>query len=239
MHVCTCSHISKEIAAVRIDEVGLIAAYQVAFDPEHALDALTALQSQVDTVILDIPLWALERYRMHRAADEVLFVSTDRTRDLSPSKPSNAGATGAPQFPTAGGAEMEGLPGVARMVRGGVGVHLHPTHRVDGRLRPGLQRRQAAVGDRRRRAAGQAAPAADPAERQRLTSERQLLTAQVAEQDQIITTSNATIKEALPDLLTKPRDLLDAKQKEKLAEAQARAPYLQRPTEDSIVIAWQ
>ncbi|HSG41437.1 MAG TPA: hypothetical protein VLE27_17480, partial [Thermoanaerobaculia bacterium] len=63
------------------------------------------------------------------------------------------------------------------------------------------------------------AGASDPAERQRLTSERQLLTAQVAEQDQIITTSNATIKEALPDLLTKPRDLLDAKQKEMLAAA--------------------
>ena len=52
------------------------------FQPEHALDALTALQSQVDTVILDIPLWALERYRIHRAADEVLLVSTDRIRDL-------------------------------------------------------------------------------------------------------------------------------------------------------------
>lgn len=52
------------------------------FRPEHAIDALTALQSQVDTVVLDIPLWALERYRMHRAADEVLFVSTDRLRDL-------------------------------------------------------------------------------------------------------------------------------------------------------------
>ena len=31
--------------------------------------------------------------------------NTDRGRDLSPSKPSNAGATGAPQFPTAGGAD--------------------------------------------------------------------------------------------------------------------------------------
>jgi predicted alpha/beta superfamily hydrolase len=31
--------------------------------------------------------------------------NTDRTRDLSPTKPSNAGATGAPQFPTAGGAD--------------------------------------------------------------------------------------------------------------------------------------
>jgi predicted alpha/beta superfamily hydrolase len=31
--------------------------------------------------------------------------NTDRTRDLSPSKPSTAGATGAPQFPTAGGAD--------------------------------------------------------------------------------------------------------------------------------------
>lgn len=30
--------------------------------------------------------------------------NTDRTRDLSPSKPNNAGATGAPQLPTAGGA---------------------------------------------------------------------------------------------------------------------------------------
>jgi predicted alpha/beta superfamily hydrolase len=39
---------------------------------------------------------------------EVIIVgipNTDRTRDLSPSKPSNAGATGAPQFPTAGGAD--------------------------------------------------------------------------------------------------------------------------------------
>lgn len=52
------------------------------FQPEHALDALTALQSQVDIVILDIPLWALERYRLHRAADEVLLVTTDRVRDL-------------------------------------------------------------------------------------------------------------------------------------------------------------
>lgn len=52
------------------------------FQPEHAIDALTALQGQVDTVVLDIPLWALERYRMHRAADEVLIVSTDRMRDL-------------------------------------------------------------------------------------------------------------------------------------------------------------
>ena len=31
--------------------------------------------------------------------------NTDRTRDLSPTKPSNAGATGGPQFPTAGGAD--------------------------------------------------------------------------------------------------------------------------------------
>ena len=31
--------------------------------------------------------------------------NTDRARDLSPSKPSNTGATGAPQFPTAGGAD--------------------------------------------------------------------------------------------------------------------------------------
>ncbi|MEO8434946.1 MAG: alpha/beta hydrolase-fold protein [Pyrinomonadaceae bacterium] len=31
--------------------------------------------------------------------------NTDRTRDLSPTKPSQAGATGAPQFPTAGGAD--------------------------------------------------------------------------------------------------------------------------------------
>ena len=31
--------------------------------------------------------------------------NTDRTRDLSPSKPTNAGATGGPQFPTAGGAD--------------------------------------------------------------------------------------------------------------------------------------
>ena len=31
--------------------------------------------------------------------------NTDRTRDLSPSKPSTTGATGAPQFPTAGGAD--------------------------------------------------------------------------------------------------------------------------------------
>ena len=31
--------------------------------------------------------------------------NTDRTRDLSPSKPTNTGATGAPQFPTAGGAD--------------------------------------------------------------------------------------------------------------------------------------
>jgi predicted alpha/beta superfamily hydrolase len=39
---------------------------------------------------------------------EVIIVgipNTDRTRDLSPSKPSNSGATGAPQFPTAGGAD--------------------------------------------------------------------------------------------------------------------------------------
>lgn len=39
---------------------------------------------------------------------EVILVgipNTDRTRDLSPSKPSNTGATGAPQFPTAGGAD--------------------------------------------------------------------------------------------------------------------------------------
>jgi MinD-like ATPase involved in chromosome partitioning or flagellar assembly len=53
------------------------------FQPEHAIDALTALQSEVDTVVLDVPLWALERYRLHRAADEVLLVSTDRTRDLA------------------------------------------------------------------------------------------------------------------------------------------------------------
>ncbi len=31
--------------------------------------------------------------------------NTDRTRDLSPSRPKHAGATGAPQFPTAGGAD--------------------------------------------------------------------------------------------------------------------------------------
>lgn len=31
--------------------------------------------------------------------------NTDRTRDLSPTKPKNTGATGAPQFPTAGGAD--------------------------------------------------------------------------------------------------------------------------------------
>jgi predicted alpha/beta superfamily hydrolase len=39
---------------------------------------------------------------------EVIVVginNTDRTRDLSPSKPRNTGATGAPQFPTAGGAD--------------------------------------------------------------------------------------------------------------------------------------
>ncbi len=39
---------------------------------------------------------------------EVILVgipNTDRTRDLSPSKPSTTGATGAPQFPTAGGAD--------------------------------------------------------------------------------------------------------------------------------------
>jgi predicted alpha/beta superfamily hydrolase len=39
---------------------------------------------------------------------EVILVgipNTDRTRELSPSKPSNTGATGAPQFPTAGGAD--------------------------------------------------------------------------------------------------------------------------------------
>jgi len=33
------------------------------------------------------------------------IVNTDRTRDLSPTKPSAVGATGAPQFPTAGGAD--------------------------------------------------------------------------------------------------------------------------------------
>jgi Flp pilus assembly CpaE family ATPase len=53
------------------------------FGPEHALDAMDALQHHVDTVVLDIPLWALDAYRMHRAADEVLFVTTDRTRDLA------------------------------------------------------------------------------------------------------------------------------------------------------------
>jgi predicted alpha/beta superfamily hydrolase len=39
---------------------------------------------------------------------EVILVgipNTDRTRDLSPSKPANTGATGAPQLPTAGGAD--------------------------------------------------------------------------------------------------------------------------------------
>ena len=35
----------------------------------------------------------------------VAIPNTDRTRDLTPTKPSNAGATGAPQFPTAGGAD--------------------------------------------------------------------------------------------------------------------------------------
>lgn len=50
--------------------------------------------------------------------------NTDRTRDLSPSKPSNTGATGAPQSPTAGGAnnflkfiETELIPEIEKRYR--------------------------------------------------------------------------------------------------------------------------
>jgi predicted alpha/beta superfamily hydrolase len=50
--------------------------------------------------------------------------NTDRTRDLSPSKPSNTGATGAPQTPTAGGAnnflkfiETELIPEIEKRYR--------------------------------------------------------------------------------------------------------------------------
>ena len=54
----------------------------------------------------------------------VAIPNTDRTRDLSPTKPSAVGATGAPQFPTAGGAdkflkfiETELIPDVEKRYR--------------------------------------------------------------------------------------------------------------------------
>jgi pilus assembly protein CpaE len=54
-----------------------------ALDPEAAVEAVDALQRACAFVVLDIPFWALERFRVHRLADAVLVVSTDRERDLS------------------------------------------------------------------------------------------------------------------------------------------------------------
>ena len=64
--------------------------------------------------------------RNNRMAEMIVVAipNTDRTRDLSPTKPSTIGATGAPQFPTAGGAdkflkfiEMELIPDVEKRFR--------------------------------------------------------------------------------------------------------------------------
>ncbi len=63
------------------------------------------------------------------------------------------------------------------------------------------------------------AGASDPTERKRLAAEHLQLAAQVANQDEIIAKSKATIEKALPDLLTAPEKMLDAKKAELLAAA--------------------
>lgn len=51
-------------------------------DPEAAVEAVDALQRSCAFTVIDIPFWSLERFRVHRVADVVLVVSTDRERDL-------------------------------------------------------------------------------------------------------------------------------------------------------------
>ncbi len=52
-------------------------------DPEAAVDAVDALQRSCAFTVIDVPFWVLERYRLHRVADEVLIVTTERQRDLN------------------------------------------------------------------------------------------------------------------------------------------------------------
>lgn len=52
-------------------------------DPDAAVEAVDALQRSCAHTVIDIPFWALERFRVHRVADLVLVVSTDRERDLA------------------------------------------------------------------------------------------------------------------------------------------------------------
>lgn len=53
------------------------------FQPEDALEAVAVLQEKVETVVIDVPLRLLGEFPLHRVADEVLFVSRDRRRDLT------------------------------------------------------------------------------------------------------------------------------------------------------------
>jgi MinD-like ATPase involved in chromosome partitioning or flagellar assembly len=50
--------------------------------PEHLVDAVAVLQSISANVVIDMPLWVLERFHLHRVADVVLLVTTDSIRDL-------------------------------------------------------------------------------------------------------------------------------------------------------------
>jgi MinD-like ATPase involved in chromosome partitioning or flagellar assembly len=52
-------------------------------DPDAAVDAVDALQRSCAYTVIDIPFWALDRFRVHRVADLVLVVSTERERDLA------------------------------------------------------------------------------------------------------------------------------------------------------------
>jgi pilus assembly protein CpaE len=50
--------------------------------PDDAIAAIGVLQDPCEHIVMDVPYWELESYRLHRAADLVLIVSSDRDRDL-------------------------------------------------------------------------------------------------------------------------------------------------------------
>lgn len=53
-----------------------------ALDPDGLLELVSALQRTCAALVVDVPLWVLERYHLHRVADDVVLVTADSRRDL-------------------------------------------------------------------------------------------------------------------------------------------------------------
>lgn len=60
----------------------------VVLDVDTMVELISVVEKLCEVLVIDVPLWVLERFPLHRVADDVLLVTTNTDRDLRRVQPS-------------------------------------------------------------------------------------------------------------------------------------------------------